>query len=210
MNDEEDPLIKWNSLNISNAERELVKALLIGTISSSTTIDRYSSWLLAGIAGSAALLITGIGSILPYLSEDGFRFSGALLVVAGSFGFLAKLTAVQVSISLEQEGIIAERMSPVFDRHGESEEEIRAHAEARGISLDTDVDINRVIGAFISSFPSPMRKYLRRTFEKGLDDPHFSQKQSLRSLLYQSLFAGLQTLFFIFFVIVAVLYASAI
>lgn len=210
MKEEEDPLVRWNSLNISNAERDLAKALLTGAISSSTVIDRYSSWLLAGIAGSAALLITGIGSILPYLSEQGFRCSVAFLVVAGFFGFMAKLRAVQVAILLDQESIIAERMSPVFDKHGESEEQIMAHAEARGMTLETDIDIHRVAGAFISAFPRPMHQFLQRKFQEGLDDPLSPQKRALRSGLYQSLFTGLQTLFFVIFVITAVAYASAI
>lgn len=205
-----DPLLEWNRLNISNAERDLVKALFLGTLSGSEHIDRFSTWLLAGIAGTAALFITGIASVLPFLSEIGFKHCEGLLIVAGLLGLLAKQRALAVRIVLEQDRVLLHTLNPVLDRHEKDEDKIRNFANQRGMALETEIDIRRATRPFISAFPKVFHRNLQRRLEQGLSDPHRTMRGALHSFLYQVLFTALQTFFFFVFVAVAVLYASAI
>lgn len=205
-----DPLIEWNRLNRSNAENDVADALFVGTLSGTHQIDRFSSWLLAGIGATAALFVTGISSILPYLSETGFYIGGAVLVASGVFGLLSKLRALQAQVALAQILELKERLGPVLDRHEEQEEKIQEHARQRGISLETEIDINRVVSIYLEAFPRILHKRLIREFNDGVADRHASLKKATRSLFYQGVFAGLQSISFVAFIVVSVAFASAI
>lgn len=52
-------------------------------------------WLLAGTGSTAALLITQVESIMPYLSEKGFKACLIVIVLSGIAGFVAKYHAIR-------------------------------------------------------------------------------------------------------------------
>ena len=78
----DDPLLEWNRLNKENAEHGFVSALFQSMSETSPLVEKFSMWLLAGSGATAALLITQIKSILPYLSEQGFKVCLVVLVVS--------------------------------------------------------------------------------------------------------------------------------
>jgi hypothetical protein len=210
MTEQNDPLLEWNRLNISNAEREIARAFFLGTLSSSEHADRFSTWLLAGIAGTAALFVTQISSILPFLSEGGFKRCGGILVVAGLLGLLAKQRAVWVRMALEQNRVIEQLMLPALQKHEEDEDEIRDFAQKRGLEIQTEIDIRRASEAFISAFPKILRGRLRKQLEIGLSNPHSHLRGVFKNFLYQILFTASQVFFFLVFVVLAVAHAAAI
>jgi hypothetical protein len=210
MTEQTDPLLEWNRLNISNAERDITRAFFLGTLSSSEHADRFSTWLLAGIAGTAALFVTQVASILPFLSEEGFKRCGGLLVVAGLLGLLAKQRAVWVRMALEQTRVMEQLMLPALEKHEEDEDKILDIAQKRGLALQTEIDIRRASEAFISAFPRILRGRLRKQLERGLVDPHSHLRGAFKNFLYQILFTASQVFFFLAFVVLAVAHAAAI
>ncbi len=77
----DDPLIEWNRLNKENAEQGFVSAIYQSMSETTATVDKFSLWLLAGTGATGALLISQIKSVLPYLSQQGFKTCMVLLVI---------------------------------------------------------------------------------------------------------------------------------
>jgi hypothetical protein len=205
-----DPLLEWNQLNIANAERGFVRALHVGTLSGSSYVDQFSSWLLAGIGGTVALLVTQVDSVLPHLSEPGFKWCGALLLAAGLFGLLAKTQALLIAIALEQDKVITQEAAPHLEKHGTDEEQIQELASRRGVELDTEIDVQRIVGQFSSALPWYLHETVRDGAEEGVKNPHAHLQKATRRFVYQYSYTLLQVVLFVAFVIVAVVYAAAI
>ncbi len=210
MEHQNDPLLEWNRLNIANAERDIARAFFLGALSGSEAVDRFSTWLLAGIAGTAALLITQVSSVLPFLSEAGFKRCGAMLVIAGLLGLLAKQRALWVGMVLEQDKVITQAMLPALEKHETDEDQIKAFATKRGVEIETEIDMHRAAEAFISALPRIFRHKLRRDLQRSSRQPNTHLRGAFRGYLYQIAFTAAQTFFFALFVIMAVAYAAAI
>ena len=78
-----DKLNKETELNISQLT---YKAIL----NSSAVLEKFSTWLLAGIGATCALIITNINSISKIIDPSILKYSLLLLVISGVLGFLCK------------------------------------------------------------------------------------------------------------------------
>jgi hypothetical protein len=204
-----DPLVEWNRLNVSNAEQSLIEAFYLSTIAGSESVDRYSSWLLAGIGATAALMVSGVSSIVPFLTQQGFKYSLVILVAAGLAGMLAKLRALQVRVFLNARSSVHELFPPIISAHLEAEEAIKAHAQERSLVLPTEIDINRVAESVFSAFPRFMRSSLKRRLQEGIADRTSSSKRAVRDFVYQTGFTMLQSILFLAFVLYSAVRVAA-
>ena len=82
-------LDKWAAINKENTELGFVDSLYTGALKSSPIIDKFSSWLLAGTGATAALMITSMDKLIPFIGSQSFKVSIYLLIVSALFGFLA-------------------------------------------------------------------------------------------------------------------------
>ncbi|MCF7817231.1 MAG: hypothetical protein K9M54_05055 [Kiritimatiellales bacterium] len=210
MNDQQhdDPLLEWNRLNIENAEQNLVSALFSSLISSSPVVDRFSLWLLAGTGATAALLITNANDILPVLGETGFKVCGGFLVVSGLLGFLAKFSAISCEISYENDLKIRQAMIPILDKHSQDEDQIQTYAEQRGMKINTEIDMMKVLQDFAKPFPFLARCIMWWYWKKNLGDRQIAYIRPVKVYYKQCSLTGWQTLSFIAFVISGIAYAT--
>jgi hypothetical protein len=202
-----DSLAEWNRLNKANAENALTSAMFSSLISTSPVIDRFCSWLLAGTAATAALLVANADKLVPFLGEAGFRIAGVFLVVSGVFGLISKACAVQCQISIENEQRVRDFMSPILDKHAQDEEKILEFAQARGVSLLTELDLGRVLAEFAKPFPRWVGWLLGRHLAKHAGNPQIGYLLPIRFYLSQSLFMFLQVVFFLVFICAALFFA---
>ena len=113
--DSSDPLIEWNRLNKENAEHGFVSAIFQSMAETSPLVDKFSMWLLAGTGATGALLITQIGSILPYLSQQGFKACLIILVGSAVVGFVAKYYSLRCEIQNKIQSKLTELIKPVLE-----------------------------------------------------------------------------------------------
>ena len=206
----DDPLLEWNRLNKQNAEQDLASVMFASMISTSPIVDRFSVWLLAGTGATTALLITNVKNILPFLSESGFKVCGALLVLSGLFGFMAKYKAILCQIAYENDVAVRKTMLPILQKHEHDEEQIATHAEQRGINLDTELDMGKVLEEFGKPFPSWVRWLINRYLKKHKGNRQVGYIKPVKSYYWQCNFTVLQALSFVAFVVAGVLYANPI
>lgn len=207
---EPDPLIEWNRLNKENAENALISAMFSSLISTSPVIDRFSSWLLAGTGATAALLVANADKLVPFLSNAGFRVTGALLVASAVFGLISKARAVQCQIGADNDQRIRELMRPILEKHSQDEEKIQGFAETRGSSLATELDLGRVLSEFAKPFPRWVGWLLSRHLAKHAGNPQIGYLLPIRFYLSQSMFAFFQVVSFLAFACAALFFAQEV
>jgi len=93
-------LDNWAEINKKNAEIGFTEGLFTGALASSSIIDKFSTWLLAGTGATAALMIANLDKLSPVLGGETFRQSIYLLLVSALFGFLAKYKSIHCQIML--------------------------------------------------------------------------------------------------------------
>jgi len=206
----DDPLLEWNRLNIENAEQDFVSAIYLSMAETTTAVDKFSLWLLAGTGASGALLITQIKSVLPHLSPNGFRVCLGLLALSAVFGFIAKYKAIRCEIQVQVISRLKALVEPVFAKHGGDEEKIQEFASQRGIELQTEITFANVISEFSKPFPGWLKWVMARRFKKIGMDRQAGYHIAIKAYLGQLRFTFLQGCLFLGFLIAGAWYARAI
>ena len=81
-------LKNWAEINKKNAEIGFTEGLFTGALVSSSIIDKFSTWLLAGTGATAALMIANLDKLSPVLGVAVFKQAIYLLVVSALLVFL--------------------------------------------------------------------------------------------------------------------------
>ena len=202
-------LRSWNSLNKSNAEKELSRVIFESINGSSPVLDRFSQWLMAGTAATAALLISQIGSLVPIISMRGFKTALVMLIVSAVFGLLAKRNAIICQISVQIGRSIRDSANAIFLEFDKAKEEIDTRAAQAGLELDTDLSFSNVIEEFVEPFPWYLRWSVMRNFKKGLEDQNLGSKQTVKRLLRQGWYTFAQVFFYFAFALSTIYFAQA-
>jgi hypothetical protein len=190
-----DKLNKETELNISQLT---FKAIL----NSSAVLEKFSTWLLAGIGVICALIITNINSISKIIDPSILKYSLIILVVSGVFGLLCKYYFIQIQIVLELDDILRKKLPEIMTFHIEKEKQIHAKAQEQGILVNTVPDILGAMRKALDSVPWFKRKSAQKGFEKGALDPLFGYRRGQRFLYYQSAVTVLEFICFLSFIFI--------
>lgn len=204
------PLVEWNRLNKENTEHGLVSALYQSVTETSPLVDKFSLWLLAGTGATGALLITQINSILPFLTQSGFKTCLIILVISAIVGFIAKYFSLHCQIQSNIQSKLVQLVEPIFDKHGANEEIIHEYAEQQGIELQTEININTILIEFAKPFPAWVRWLISRKTKNKLNDRQASFHIAVKAYMSQLYWTLLQAVLFLMFILVAAWYANAI
>lgn len=207
--DNDDPLLEWNRLNKENAEHGFVSALFQSMSETSPLVEKFSIWLLAGTGATAALLITQISSVLPYLSEKGFKSCLVILVLSAVAGFVAKYFSLRCEIQNSVQNKLMELVQPVFDKHGEDEDKIQEYAEQRGIVIQTEVDFSKVMSEFSKPFPFWVKWLIARKVKQISGDRQAGFHVAVKAYTSQIRWTFFQVVLFMVFILAAAWYANA-
>src|SRR3989344_2996187 len=149
---EPDHLAEWNRLNIQNAEKGMVSVIFENIIESTRFFDTYSTWLTVGTGAAAALLLTNVGKILPYLTATGFKSSGFLLMLSLLFGVLSKFFAIQCQVADAQSESKTNRIGNVLKPFYEQVEKIEEAAAVQGGALGAEPRLGGVLTPLFKPF----------------------------------------------------------
>jgi hypothetical protein len=72
---------------LSETELELTRALINAVLSTSATIDKVATWLLAGLGATVALIVANLDKTSSLVGVEQLREVIMLLLAAGLFGF---------------------------------------------------------------------------------------------------------------------------
>lgn len=205
-----DPLLEWNRLNKENAEQGFVSSIYQSMAETTTTIDKFSLWLLAGTGATGALLITQVNSVLPYLTTQGFKVCMALLVISAVFGFLAKYKSLRCEIQIQIQSKLTELIKPVLAKHEEDEDKIQEYASQRGIQLQTDIELSNIITEFSKPFPLWVKWLIARKVKQTSGGRQAGFHVAVKAYVAQLRWTFFQASLFLAFMLTGAWYASSI
>jgi hypothetical protein len=188
-----------------NTELNISQLSFRAILNSSLVLEKFSTWLLAGIGATCALTITNINSITKIIDPSVIKYSLLILVVSGLLGFLCKYYSIKIQILLELDEIIRSKIPEIMSHHIEEEKRVHGKAIEQGIPVNTVPDIMGSTRKPFDSVPWFKRKSALKGLEKGVEDPLFGYRRGIRFLYFQSVVTILEFIcFFIFIIIVAV------
>jgi len=201
---------EWNSLNKENTEQSFVSSMFQSMTETTSVIDKFSTWLLAGSGATGALLITQIDSVIPNLTEIGFRLCLVIIALSAIFGFIAKYYSLRCEIQNKTQVKMLELITPILEKHYQDEVTIKDFATKEGLQLDTQVDFHLIIVEFSRPFPKLIQWLIKRKLDKVGMDRQAGFHIAAKVYMLQILWTFLQASMFLIFLLTGAWFASGI
>ena len=176
---------------------EFMRITISSIVGSSPIFDKFSTWLLAGCGATAALMITNVKSITPFLGPSGFTISIYLLISTAVVGLLQKYKAIMVQCYYEFTEKLLVGANSLQTSHFQAFEELRKEAEKNNVIFDAlpNIDIEKIRNEFSIITPYLLRKRALKSFEKGAKDYLHGWRKMAGSFKWQAYYLILQVLF---------------
>jgi hypothetical protein len=205
-----EPLIEWNRLARENTENSIVSSMFEASAKASEPIDQFSTWLLLGAAAIASFLIVNSDKIIPLVCNVGYLYCGAFLCLSCIFGLISKMYALRCKIGVEVSSAVRTTFAVHLENYEKEEEKIQESASFWGITLETGIRQERILNEFYKLQPTVIAWYARRLLKKHEGNPQIGHILLVSMLNKQGVFALLQALSFLGFLIVGFGFAAKI
>ncbi len=205
-----EPLHEWNRLARENTENAIVSSMFEAASKASEPIETFATWLLLGTAAVASFLITNAEKLLPLVKQSGFITCGAFLCVSCVFGLLSKMYALRCKIGIDIGAAVRRTFLEHLAKYEEEENKIKEGAKFWGISLQTGIRLERVLSEFFSPLPKWAVWLAQRQLKKYAGNPQVGYLPLIKNLNAQGIYAFLQALSFLGFLVLGFIYAAAI
>ena len=200
----EKSIIEWKNTTVTNGERDMLKSFVHSTVSSSTTLDKFSSWIIGASGAIAALTLSNVDK----LTQDIFTLTDVkiiLIILTGSIlcGLVEKILATTCSTYIEMIDMLERKILASAEKFNAQKEPIEKMAKDNQISINAEIDIIKVIQTYIDFSPFYLKWYIEKETNKSIQDPTYADKKIIRLYYRQYLWLSIQSLSFIGFIIYA-------
>ncbi len=168
---------KLDELEVRPLESELAATVISAVVSQGTVIDSFSTWLLGGTAGAAALVIVNIDKLAPKLSPVSLRLLLGTFCISIVFGLLQKWEALAFQMEAKLDEALEEKVMALAKAHGGAE------VSDPYSYLRNKLDYVHTLAAVFKSFPRRLRKKALAHFSLPNANTRFERSQ-LRFLRY--------------------------
>jgi hypothetical protein len=203
-------LQEWNRLARQNAENAIVSSMFESGFKANKPIKEFSTWLLIGTATIAAFFITNADKLLPFITQTGFLTCGAFLCVSCLFGLVSRMYALRCEIQIEAGNAVRKTLAEHLAKHQEEQKKIKESASVWGITLETGIRLERVLSEFLKPLPRWVSWIVNRQLKKHMNNPQIGYLPVIKGLQWQGMFALLQALLFLSFLIAGFVFAAAL
>lgn len=148
--------------------------------------------------------------LLPLVKPGGFITCGAFLCLSCVFGLLSKMYALRCKIGIDIGAAVRKTFLEHLAKYKEEERKIEEGAKFWGITLQTGIRIERILGEFFSPLPKWVVWLASRQLKKNAGNPQIGYLPLIKNLHAQGMWAFLQALSFLAFLIAGFVYAAAI
>lgn len=203
-------LREWNRLARQNAENAIVSSMFEAGFNASEPIETFSTWLLVGTAAVASFFITNADKLVPFIKHAGFLTCGMFLCFSCLFGLISRMFALRCKIQIATGAAVRKTFAEHLAKHQEEEKKIIESTAVWGITLETGIRIERVLSEFFAPLPRWVVWLVNRQLKKYLNNPQIGYIPVIKVLQWQGLFAAVQALSFLGFLITGFIYAATI
>ena len=196
-----EPLREWNSLTRQITEEAMVSSMFEACFSASEPIEKFSTWLLVGAAAIASFLITSADKLIPLIMHSGFLACGMFLCFSCLCGLISRICALRCNIQIQTGSAVRKTFGQHLAKHQEEEKQILETAAVWNLRLETGVRFDRVENEFLAQFPRWLVWLTSRHLKKHKNNPQIGNILVIKVLQWQALFAFLQALAFLGFLV---------
>jgi hypothetical protein len=165
----------------------------------SPIVDKLATWLLAGIGATAGLTITNIESISNIISFSQIKFGLSILTISALFGFTEKYLALDIQSTIAQEMKLREILDKSSREFNNKITKLKLLASAKNIDIDAEIETKKCVEIFERAHP--WYKRLKNRRERTPDE---AQAERLRTYYRQVIYAVLEFLGFLAFILVVI------
>ncbi len=133
----------------------------------SETIEAFSTWLLIGTAAVASFLIANADKLVPFIGSEGVFVCGCLLCLSGVLGMPSRALALKCKIQIQAGTAVRKTFAEHLARYIEEEKKIKESAAVWGITLETGVRLERILGEFFAPLPKWVQWLAQRHLKSG-------------------------------------------
>ena len=205
-----EPLREWNRLARDNAENAMVSSMFEAASKASEPVETFSTWLLVGTAAVASFFIINADKLLPFIGPKGFLICGAFLSCSSFFGLVSRLYALRCKIQIETGAAVRKTFAEHLARHQEEETKIKDSAKTWGITLETGVRVDRLLREFLAPLPRWVGWLVNRSLKRNAGNPQIGYLPVIKGMQRQGVFAALQALSFLGFLVAGFIVAAGI
>jgi len=182
------------------AEDQILRAYFSSVFEMSPIVDKFATWLLAGVGATAALTITNIKSITSIIPFENIKLGLGFLIISGLFGFLEKFLALDIQATTSQESKLRNILQESSVKYNEKIHDYVEFAKSNNIDLNEIVNVVKVLDKFTDAHPWYKRWQLRKQI--NVDD---ALKARLRRYYRQLKYTVFEFIGFLLFIIIAIL-----
>lgn len=178
------------------AEDQILRAYYTSVFEMSPFVDRFATWLLAGVGATAALTVTNIksiSSIVPFLN---IKIGLGILTISALFGFVEKFLALDIQSTVAQEFRLRDILKKSSEEFYVKIQRIQPIAATKNINIRAEVDTKKVIEKFANAHPWYKRIQIRKNITA-----ENAQKTRLRRYYRQLTYTVLEFCGFLLFII---------
>jgi len=161
MVDVETPLREWNRLNHENHQNLMVAKMAEALLSNAPqSIDQFANWFIAGIGASAAIFLSNVDKISPFLGIRTYRMALIFFGISILFGVLSKVVGTYVLSFAAMHKVIVTEVEVALKKYDEQAAQIKLAAEENKLDINTDFDLHAVMQKF-DTLQTPLGRWLR-------------------------------------------------
>lgn len=164
-----DHLGKWNRIQNEETTHSLVESMYLALLLRVPEIDAFVTWLLAGTAATAGLLVANIHAITETLGRGGVQWALYSLTSSLVFGVAAKASTVFIPSNAAHIRDGRQRIASILKSHREEREKIKAAAGAANAAVPPDILIQDVLQQFARPMPWWVKLVFFRVMKKQID-----------------------------------------
>lgn len=200
--------IETQDLKTIALENVIVQSMFDTLPGSIQPLETFSTWLLVCTGTVASFLIANAENVLPYISKSGFLVGGILLCMSCLFGLLSKMYAVRCEICVRAKNAALEATKNHLLAFQQQVNELKQLDPSATYQQNLSLDVERIRDNFLAHFPNWVQKRARKKLNANKDHNNIGHKMIAKNICYQSIFASLQSVFFLAFLACSFIFAA--
>ncbi|MBB1331149.1 MULTISPECIES: hypothetical protein [unclassified Pseudoalteromonas] len=196
----------WRDIVQLNARTDSLNAFVDAIVSSSSEVDKISSWTLGAGGAIAGLIIANIDK-LGAKHFDIADIKVMLLILTSSIlcGLAQKSLALKCAVHVQVKGVLSLKLKEIMTVFELYEEKIEQQINKHKLDLTIDFNLQEVITRFVELSPFYIKWLVKKQTSKTIADPEYGPRLILKIYYRQNLWFVLQAIAFIGFILFTVL-----
>lgn len=197
----------WRKIVVLNAESNSLNSFVDSVVSSSPDIDNMSRWALGASGAIAGLIVSNIDKVgSAFYNSFEIKLMLLMLVISILCGLGQRSLAVLCAIHIKIKEALSIKLKEILAGFDADAIPIKEMAENHDLDISVELNLESVITKFIEISPRSIRYLIKKESAKSMTNPAHSAEKILEIYYRQNIWLLFQSVFFIAFILCAVVF----